>query len=168
VPEQWHRWNFPLKPILDQALRWHASTINIKSSRIPADWKAAFDAFQKQIGYRFVLKKLEYPSHVTRGSMAAVNMWWFNAGVAPVYRDYTLAIKFAAATNSAIVPLTADVKKWLPGDAVFDGPLYVPDGLTPGAYRLCLALLDARAPRGPRSGSPFERRQKTAGMTWAL
>ena len=71
VPEQWHQWNYPLKPILDQALRWHASTINIKSSRIPADWKAAFDTFQKQIGYRFVLKKLDYPSHVTRGSMAA-------------------------------------------------------------------------------------------------
>ena len=59
VPEQWQQWNFPLKPILDQALRWHASTINIKSSRIPADWKTAFDAFQKQIGYRFVLKKLD-------------------------------------------------------------------------------------------------------------
>ena len=72
VPEQWHQWNFPLKPILDQALRWHASTINIKSSRIPADWKAAFDEFQKQIGYRFVLKRLEYPSKVTRGAMAAV------------------------------------------------------------------------------------------------
>ena len=39
VPEQWYQWKFPLKPILDQALRWHASTINIKSSRIPAEWQ---------------------------------------------------------------------------------------------------------------------------------
>ena len=102
------------KPILDQALRWHASTINIKSSRIPADWKAGFDEFQKQIGYRFVLKKLEYPSQVTRGSMAAVNMWWFNAGVAPVYRSYTLAL----AIGDTVIPLDADIRQWLPGDAV--------------------------------------------------
>ena len=59
VPAQWHEWKFPLKPILDQALRWHASTINIKSSRIPAEWRPAFDEFQKQIGYRFVLKRLD-------------------------------------------------------------------------------------------------------------
>ena len=73
VPEQWYQWKFPLKPILDQALRWHASTINIKSSRIPAEWRPAFDEFQKQIGYRFVLKRLEYPSHVTRGAMAPIS-----------------------------------------------------------------------------------------------
>jgi len=138
VPEQWHQWNFPLKPILDQALRWHASTINIKSSRIPADWKTAFDEFQKQIGYRFVLKRLEYPSEVTRGSMAAVNMWWFNAGVAPVYRAYTLAL----AVGDAVIPLEADVRGWLPGDAVYESTIAVPRELAPGRYPLRVALLD--------------------------
>ena len=138
VPEQWHQWKFSLKPILDQALRWHASTINIKSSRIPADWKAAFDAFQKQIGYRFVLKRLEYPAHVTRGSMAAVNMWWFNAGVAPIYRPYTLAL----AIGDTIIPLDADIRRWLPGDAVYENPIPVPRELAPGRYALRVALLD--------------------------
>ncbi len=138
VPEQWHQWNFPLKPILDQALRWHASTINIKSSRIPADWKIAFDTFQKQIGYRFVLKKIEYPSHVTRGSMAAVNMWWFNAGIAPVYRSYTLAL----AIGDAVIPLDADIRRWLPGDAVYENTIAVPRELAPGRYPLRVAILD--------------------------
>ena len=130
VPEQWHQWNYPLKPILDQALRWHASTINIKSSRIPADWKAAFDTFQKQIGYRFVLKKLDYPSHVTRGSMAAVNMWWFNAGVAPVYRSYTLALSI----GDTVIALDTDIRRWLPGDAVYENTIAVPRELAPGRY----------------------------------
>jgi hypothetical protein len=138
VPEQWHQWNFPLKPILDQALRWHASTINVKSSRIPADWKTAFDEFQKQIGYRFVLKKLEYPSQVTRGSMAAMNMWWFNAGVAPVYRSYTLAL----AIGDTVISLDADVRRWLPGDAVYESTIAVPWDLAPGRYPLRVALLD--------------------------
>ena len=138
VPEQWQQWNFPLKPILDQALRWHASTINIKSSRIPADWKTAFDAFQKQIGYRFVLKKLEYPSQVTRGSMAAVNMWWFNAGVAPIYRSYTLAL----AIGDTVIALDTDIRRWLPGDAVYENTIAVPRDLAPGRYSLRVALLD--------------------------
>ena len=138
VPEQWHQWKFPLKPILDQALRWHASTINIKSSRIPTDWKNAFDTFQKQIGYRFVLKKLEYPSQVARGSMAAVNMWWFNAGVAPVYRRYTLAL----AIGDAVIPLEADIRRWLPGDAVYENTIPVPRELAPGRYPLRVGMLD--------------------------
>jgi hypothetical protein len=127
-----------LKPILEQALRWHASTINIKSSLIPAEWKADFDQFQKQIGYRFVLKKLEYPARVTPGSMAQIYMWWFNAGVAPVYRDYVLALEI----GDAIVPLDADVRQWLPGDSVYENTLPIPWDLKPGKYRLRVALLD--------------------------
>jgi Domain of unknown function (DUF4832)/Beta-galactosidase len=138
VPEQWYQWNFPLKPILDQALRWHASTINIKSSRIPAEWRSAFNEFQKQIGYRFVLKRLEYPAHVARGMMAPVTMWWFNAGVAPVYQPYTLAL----AIGDTVVPLHADVAQWLPGDAVVEHPIAVPRELAPGRYPLRVALLD--------------------------
>ena len=37
-----------------------------------------------------------------------------------------------------------DVRKWLPGDAVFDGPLYVPEDLKSGKYRVRIAMLDAR------------------------
>jgi hypothetical protein len=138
VPEQWHQWNFPLKPILDQALRWHASTINIKSSRIPSDWKAAFDDFQKQIGYRFVLKRLEYPSKASRGSLAPFSMWWFNAGVAPVYGKYTLALAF----GDTVIPLEADIRQWLPGDSVVDTNVAVPRDLAPGTYAVRVALLD--------------------------
>jgi len=138
VPGSWKQWGFSLKPILDQALRWHASTINIKSSLIPAEWKSDFDQFQKQIGYRFVLKKLEYPARVTPGSMAQINMWWFNAGVAPVYREYVLALEI----GDAIVPLDADVRQWLPGDSVYENTIPIPWDLKPGKYRLRVALLD--------------------------
>ena len=143
VPEQWHEWKFPLKPILEQALRWHASTINIKSSRIPAEWKTAFEEFQKQIGYRFVLKRLDYPSHAGRGTMAPLSMWWLNAGVAPTYRRYTLAL----AIGDVVVPLDADVRQWLPGDAVVDGSIAVPRDLAPGRYPVRVALLDPETRR---------------------
>jgi hypothetical protein len=75
-------------------------------------------------------------------------MWWLNAGVAPVYREYTLALQFQSQGATEVVQVPVDVRKWLPGDAVFDGTLYAPRSLKPGSYRLRLALLD------PRSGKP--------------
>ncbi len=62
TPGSWFEGKYDLEYILEQALRWHASTINIKSTAIPSAWKAPFEEFQKKIGYRFLLRKMEYPS----------------------------------------------------------------------------------------------------------
>jgi len=141
TPGSWKQWGYSaaaLDYILEQALRWHATSINIKSTAIPPEWKEPFTEFQKKIGYRFVLRKLEYPRAVKAGQLMPVSMWWLNAGVAPLYGDYTLAV----AIGSAVIRTPVDLKKWLPGDAVFDGTLYVPETLQPGSYRFRLALLD--------------------------
>jgi hypothetical protein len=73
-----------------------------------------------------------------------VSMWWLNAGVAPVYRPYWLAIQISSPSGSAIIRTDADIRKWLPGDAVFDSTVYVPATLKPGTYRFRLAMLDPR------------------------
>ena len=80
-----------------------------------------------------------------------VHMWWLNAGVAPTYRQATLTLQFQSAAKSQNVPLTSDVTKWLPGDAVVDQLVYVPDSLAAGTYRIRLALLD------PRTNQPAVR-----------
>jgi hypothetical protein len=150
TPGSWKQWGYndrQIDYIIEQALRWHASTINIKSSAIPAEWKGKFDEFQKKLGYRFVLRKLEYPRAVKRGTMAAVSMWWLNAGVSPVYGDYKLAIQLTAANGNGVIRTPADVKKWLPGDAIFEDTVFIPDTLAPGDYRFRIALLDARTDR---------------------
>ena len=36
----------------------------------------------------------------------------------------------------------ADVRKWLPGDTVFEDPLFAPPDLAPGNYDVSVALLD--------------------------
>lgn len=144
TPVAWKDWDYKLPYIFDQALRWHATSINIKSTAIPSDWKSQFDEFQKKIGYRFVLRRMAYPRSVHAGQMAPFHMWWFNAGAAPVYRDYILALEFRSPDRSAVVRTPADVRQWLPGDAVFEDSLYVPGDLPPGAYRLRVALLDPR------------------------
>ncbi len=69
-----------------------------------------------------------------------VKMWWFNAGVAPVYREYWLALRI----GDSVVRVPADIRKWLPGDAVFEGTLFIDYGLPAGTHKLAVAMLDQR------------------------
>lgn len=142
VPGSWLKRGYDVNYILDQALRWHVSYVNIKSSAIPDAWKGKFDAFEQRMGYRMILRRLEYPKSVEAGSMMPVHMWWFNAGVAPVYRDYILAVELYSAAASCVIHTPAHVNKWLPGDAVFDSTVYVPARIPQGEYRFRVALLD--------------------------
>ncbi len=144
VPGYWLKQGWDVNYILNQALRWHVSSVNVKSSRIPPEWRAQFDDFQRQMGYRFILRRLEYPAAVRAGHMMTVHMWWLNAGVAPVYREYWLAVELRSSDQTAVIGVHVDVRKWLPGDAVFDGNLYVPDTLKPGVYTVRVAMLDPR------------------------
>ncbi|MBV9483322.1 MAG: DUF4832 domain-containing protein [Acidobacteria bacterium] len=148
---EWQRDHFDVNYILEQALRWHVTSVNLKSSPIPDDWKPEFENFQKKLGYRFLLRRLEYAKAAVPGSMMPIHMWWLNAGVAPAYMNYPLAIELRSANDSAVINLPVDVRKWLPGDAVFDGSVYVPETLSVGVYTLRVAMLD------PRSGKPAVR-----------
>ncbi|MGD0222140.1 MAG: DUF4832 domain-containing protein [Terriglobia bacterium] len=148
VPGYWKQQTWDLNYIFSQALRWHVSSVNIKSSAIPPEWKDDFDAFQRKMGYRFILRRMEFSPVVAAGTMQMIHMWWLNAGVAPVYRQYDLAVELRSTGSSTQIRLPVDVRKWLPGDAVFDGAIYIPENLKPGSYRLRVALLD------PRTGQP--------------
>ena len=148
VAGTWLKFGYDVNYILDQALRWHVSSVNIKSSAIPPQWEKQFEEFQKKMGYRFILRRLEYPKEIRPGEMMPVNMWFLNAGVAPVYRNYVLAVELSSSKGSAVIKTSADVRTWLPGDAVFEGALFVPQTLRPGEYHFRVGLLD------PRTGQP--------------
>ena len=154
----WKERGYDLDYILDQALRWHASTVNIKSAPIPAEWKNQFDIFQKKIGYRFNLRRLEYSRVVNPGTMMPVHMWWLNEGVAPIYKEFTLAMQLRSSQTAAVIPVPVDIRKWLPGDAVFDGTLYVPENLPDGNYDVRIGILDPRT-RQPAIRLAVEGRQ---------
>jgi hypothetical protein len=131
-----------------EALRWHASSVNAKSSAIPAEWAPRFLDFIDRMGYRLELRRVEYRAKVRAGSMMPLAMWWVNTGVAPIYRKYALAVELRNDKNSRLIPLDADVTKWLPGDDVnLNTPVWVPD-LEPGTYRVRVGLLD------PSTGKP--------------
>jgi hypothetical protein len=140
----WKERGYDVDYIIEQGLRWHVSTANIKSSPIPAEWKGKFEDFQRKMGYRFILRRLEYSKTVEGGTMMPVHMWWLNAGVAPVYARYDLAMELRSPQSSAVIRIPVDVRKWLPGDAVFDGTVYVPEQLEAGNYDVRIGMLDPR------------------------
>jgi hypothetical protein len=94
------------------------------------------------MGYRFALRRAEWQSEAPAGAATGLSTWWVNEGVAPIYRPFILAFRFSSPGSSVIVRTDTDTRKWLPGDAVFEGPLFVPADLAPGAYDLSVAMLD--------------------------
>jgi hypothetical protein len=133
---------------ISEALRWHASSVNAKSSPIPQEWAGKFMDFIDRLGYRFELRRLSYPGEVRAGSMMPLQMWWVNSGVAPVYRMYVLAVELRNANGSGVIRLDNDLTKWLPGDdIVVNTPVWVPE-LQPGTYHVRVGLLD------PFTGKP--------------
>ncbi len=62
-----------------------------------------------------------------------------------------LAVQLRSANASTTINIPVDIREWLPGDAVFDGSLYVPDTLPEGVYDVRVAML------GPRTGKPAVR-----------
>jgi 6-pyruvoyl-tetrahydropterin synthase len=144
VPGYWKAHDWDIDAILAQALRWHLSALNIKSSAVPPEWKAKFDAFQKRMGYRLVLKQITYPSATRPGRTIPVHMWWLNAGVAPPYHAYDLALELRSPKKAVTIRIPADVRTFQPDDTMVDASVYVPEDLAPGAYRVRVALLDPR------------------------
>ncbi len=142
VPESWYRFGWDVKYILNEALSWHISTLNVKSTALPKAWKTEFEDFERKMGYRFVLRRAEWQTQVRAGDAIHLNTWWVNEGVAPIYRPYVLAFRFSSPEHSAVIRTDADLRKWLPGDAVFEDPVFVPGDLPAGDYQLSVAILD--------------------------
>jgi hypothetical protein len=123
-----------VKYIFDQALKWHISTFNAKSSAVPTEWRPLVDEWLKRMGYRFVLRKFTYPSIIAPHGQIAITTWWENKGVAPVYRDYRFAIRIRNKQREKILLTDADLKQWLPGDIIYEEKVYLPYDFPEGTY----------------------------------
>jgi hypothetical protein len=141
VPGSWNKQGWDVHYILNEALRWHVTSLNVKSSAIPPEFAAAFEDFERKMGYRLELRRIEYPASVQGRAAAPFKMWWVNSGVAPVYRPYVVALALDSEAGHSVMDVPADVRTWLPGDAVVEENIELPQ-LKSGEYRLRVALLD--------------------------
>jgi len=128
--------------IFDETLRWHMSSFNAKSSPVPDEWKDLVDDWLKKMGYRLVLRRFSYPEEVHRNGKFWFKSWWVNKGVAPCYKDFTVALRLKSESHITVLPTDAVVKDWLPGDHVLDGNVFIPGDLPAGSYNVELAVVD--------------------------
>ena len=145
----WKEKNWDLDWLLEQALKYHTTFFMPKSSFYPQEWRAKLDAWDQRLGYRFVLRQFTFPLETKPGARVSYYGWIENVGVAPIYRDYRLALRFSQGDKHEIVPLKASLREWLPGDAVLNDKFTFPKSFKRGAVALSAAILDEklRAPR---------------------
>ena len=142
VMQHWKNKGWNVDYIIEQSLKWHISSFNNKSSAVPAEWEPQVKRWLNRMGYRLVLRRFTYPESVQAGGTMAITSWWENTGVAPCYRMYPFAIRLRGAGGEAIIDTRADVRSWLPGDAVYDDTLAAPAELAPGEYEIGVAIVD--------------------------
>jgi hypothetical protein len=133
-----------VKYIFDQALKWHVSTFNAKSSPVPEAWRPLVDEWLKKMGYRYVLRKFTFPSRVRPHGRLAFTTWWENKGVAPVYKDYKFAVRLRHPERTQVLVTGADLQTWLPGDIVYDDRVFLPQDMPEGNYDLEIAIVSPR------------------------
>lgn len=144
VPAYWKAQGWDVHYILSEALRWHITSMNIKSSAIPPEWKEVFTDFQKRMGYRFELRRFEYPAVARESAAIPIKMWWVNSGVAPAYQPYQLSIALHTVSEDHVIDVPAEVRNWLPGDHLVEQTIALPANVV-GTYQLRIALLDPAA-----------------------
>ena len=142
VMQHWLNKGWDAGYIIDQSLKWHISSFNAKSSPVPEEWRPLVERWLKKMGYRLVLRKFTYPALARAGSELAFTTWWENKGVAPCYHEFPVALRLSGEQGSVVIETDADIRKWLPGDAIYDGRVHLPNDLKPGAYELSIGIVD--------------------------
>ncbi|NOR34316.1 MAG: DUF4832 domain-containing protein, partial [Bacteroidales bacterium] len=147
-----------VKYIFNETLKWHMSSFNAKSSPVPEEWEDLVEEWLKKMGYRFVLRRFSYPGQVKTNGKLSFQSWWENRGVAPCYKDFTLALRLLSDDQSIVLPTDANIKEWLPGDNIYDHSLWVPADVPEGTYKLQVAIVD-RMKYEPRVKLAIEGRE---------
>ena len=127
--------------IFNEALKWHISSFNAKSSPVPEVWNPLVDKWLNRMGYRFVVRRVEYPSFVQRQSPLPLQTRWENIGVAPIYKEYLFAVRLRNDQKTIMLPTDAKLTDWLPGDILHNQNLYIPHDAPLGKYQLEVAIV---------------------------
>ncbi|MBL0155824.1 MAG: DUF4832 domain-containing protein [Bryobacterales bacterium] len=149
VMQHWLNQGWDVNYIIEQSLKWHISSFNNKSSAVPEQWRPQVDRWLNRMGYRYVLRRFSYPATVAPRGRLSFTSWWENKGVAPIYRQFPVALRLRSGGRSEVVMTGADIRSWLPGDIVFDDAVFLPPNLPVGEYELSIGLVDpeTRAPK---------------------
>lgn len=141
--QTWVDLEYDFKMIMDKALEWHGSSLNLKAGKIPDEWMPILLETLKSLGYRLRIDELTHPEEIGVGDPWPLRMVWVNEGVAPPYHIYPIAVGLRGdgGCNWTHQTKEVDVRTWLPGTHVVELSVPPPD-LPAGTYTLSVALPD--------------------------
>jgi hypothetical protein len=143
IPQTWQDDDFDIDFILEQGLKFHATIVDPKYNALPADPLPRLRSFFDKLGYRFVLRQCIVESEAEAGKSTDVQMWIDNTGVAPIYRDYALALRFQQGVrNETILLNSSKPQDWLPGDHWISERVKVPPGFKSGSAHLSVGIVE--------------------------
>jgi hypothetical protein len=156
MPEGWKKGTVALEPcgtfggyptaaksVVDDAISWHATFIQNKSHYIPANWLPEIERIMMKIGFRLVLKYLDFDNVVSAGSEMPITMKWKNAGIAPPYRDHRIALRLSdkSALKKGVAITDISIMGWLPGEKTVTARYTIPADLQAGEYELEMGIV---------------------------
>jgi hypothetical protein len=149
VMQTWQDRGWDVRYIIDQAIKWHVSSFNAKSSAIPKDLQPEVDRWLEHMGYRFALRRFTYPDTIGPNRKLDFTSWWENQGDAPIYRNFPFAVRVSNGKQTAVMITGADIRSWMPGDNLYNNSVFIPASLPDGGYTLSVAIVDP-ATREPK------------------
>lgn len=130
--------------IFNWAVTHHVSTINLKSRKVPGEYRPIVDDALTKLGYRFRLASLSHESVWENGQTLALVSTWYNDGNAPIYLPYTLSFRIINDGNKVVAQGNSpeDIRRWLPGKHQLNYSLPMPGALPGGNYFIEVAIVD--------------------------
>ncbi|GAB4017254.1 hypothetical protein GCM10028773_12880 [Spirosoma koreense] len=140
----------PLGHAEQEMARMHYSYLNSSyNNDVNNDWQTngCMDNIRRRLGYRFVLRESTLPATVAAGQPLKLSLTLANVGYASPYnpRPLQLILRNLATGAVHVVPIRADVRRWLPGSHSLQPSLRLPEAVKPGRYEVLLNLPDAYA-----------------------
>jgi len=138
----WVMHRYDIDRIIEEGYKYHTSVFMPKNVFYPEKVLDKLTAFDRKIGYRFVLRQVLLPIQVKAGAKMTLELFTDNVGVAPIYQPYKLALRFKQGKTARVVPFQQDLRTWLPGHNFFREELAVPQDLERGDAQVALGIVD--------------------------
>ena len=134
--------------IVNDAISWHATLAHNKSDYIPGEYKSEIERLVMKLGFRLVLRNIDYDQFIEPASTSTIKQEWENLGIAPPYRDHRVALRLRDSRDSIHGEYISDqsIRGWLPGTSSVEIAYPLPDELSTGEYKLELGLVFHSAP----------------------
>lgn len=136
---EWVRKGWDIDELIEMTLKWHMSTFNTKYLPIQYEIKDKIDYWLTKMGYRFVIREVEYPDNIKAGGKVEITLKIENKGVAPIYNKLPLKLRIKGKKAKEYIT-NIDITKWLPGEYTETVCFYVPNDDASGEYELQIAI----------------------------